>query len=85
MPMQVLASLLSRFQNQLVVDKTGLPGRYQFTLEWAAEIRVNGAPAETPGPSLSDALNQLGLRLESRKEPLDAIVVEGAEKTPTEN
>lgn len=85
MPMQVLASLLSRFQNQLVVDKTGLPGRYQFRLEWAAEIRVNGAAAETPGPSLSDALKQLGLRLESRKEPLDAVVVERAERNPSEN
>jgi uncharacterized protein (TIGR03435 family) len=85
MPMQVLASLLSRFQNQLVVDKTGLSGRYQFKLEWAAEIRLNGGAAETPGPSLSDALNQLGLKLEARKEPLDAIVVERAEKTPTDN
>ena len=47
---------------------------------------MNGAFAETPGPSLPTALEeQLGLRLESRKEPLDAIIVERAEKLPIDN
>lgn len=81
MPMATLASLLSRFERQLVVDKTGLAGRYQLTLEWATE---NGPNRD--GPSLQSALEeQLGLRLESRKEPLDAIVVDRAERIPTDN
>jgi uncharacterized protein (TIGR03435 family) len=84
-PMPVLAILLSRFERQLILDRTGLTGRYHVRLEWASEIRLNGGTAETPGPSLSDALNQLGLRLEPRKEPLDSVVVERAEKMPTDN
>lgn len=83
MPMYVLASLLSRFESQLVVDRTGLTGRYQFKLEWAVQ---NGPNPGREGPSLSSALEeQLGLRLETRREPLDVIVVERAEKMPSEN
>lgn len=81
MPMATLASSLSRFERQLVVDKTGLTGRYQLTLEWGDE---NGPNRD--GPSLQSALeDQLGLRLESRREPLDVIVVDSAERTPTAN
>jgi uncharacterized protein (TIGR03435 family) len=81
MPISVLASLLSRFEQQLVVDKTGLTGRYQIRLQWTPDDAVN-----RDGPSLREALEeQLGLRLESRREPLDVIVVNRAEKVPTDN
>ncbi|HKF68559.1 MAG TPA: TIGR03435 family protein [Vicinamibacterales bacterium] len=81
MPIAVLASLLSRFEGQLFVDKTGLTGRYQITLEWAPENDPN-----RNGPSLAEALErQLGLRMERRREPLDVIVVEKAEQIPTDN
>ena len=83
MPMYVLASLLSRFESQLIVDRTGLTGRYKFTLEWAVQ---NGPNPGREGPSLSSALEeQLGLRLETRREPLDVIVVERAEQMPADN
>jgi len=36
-------------------------------------------------PSLFDAMQKLGLKLEARKAPLDMIVVDDARKTPTEN
>ena len=39
----------------------------------------------TSSAALSDALQQVGLRLEARKAPLDVIVVDDAKKTPTEN
>ena len=82
--MPVLALLLSRFEKQLVLDRTGLSGRYQVTLEYTPEDRL-GATGDATRPSLSAALQeQLGLRLESRKEPLD-VVVERAERTPTDN
>jgi uncharacterized protein (TIGR03435 family) len=81
MPTAVLASLLSRFDRQLVVDRTGMTGRYQFTLQWTPDDAVN-----RDGPSLREALEeQLGLRLESRREPLDVLVVNRAEKVPTDN
>jgi uncharacterized protein (TIGR03435 family) len=81
MPISVLVSLLSRFEGQLFVDKTGLTGRYQIKLEWAPDSDPN-----RNGLSLSEALEeQLGLRMERRREPLDVIVVERAEKVPTDN
>jgi uncharacterized protein (TIGR03435 family) len=80
MPLRVLGELLSRFERQVVVDKTGLGGRYRLKLEWTPDDRV------APGPSLFAALEeQLGLRLESRKEPLDVIAVERADNMPTSN
>ena len=81
MPIAVLASLLSRFEGQLFVDKTGLTGRYQIKLEWVPENDPNRS-----GPSLTEALEQqLGLRTERRREPLDVIVVEKAAQIPTDN
>jgi uncharacterized protein (TIGR03435 family) len=85
MPMPVLASLLSRFERQLVIDRTGLTGGYQLKLEWAPEDLTTKGDVSA-GPSLFAALEeQLGLRLESRREPLDVIVVDQAEKTPADN
>jgi uncharacterized protein (TIGR03435 family) len=81
MPISALVSLLSRFEGELFVDRTGLTGRYRIALEWAP-----GNDANRNGPSLSEALEeQLGLRLERRREPLDVIVVEKAERVPTDN
>jgi len=81
MPMSVLVSLLSRFESQLFVDRTGLTGRYQLTLEWVPE----NDPTRS-GATLSEALEeQLGLHMERRREPLDVIVVERAERIPIEN
>lgn len=45
----------------------------------------NPAPDSTPAPSLFGAVEQLGLKLESRKAPVEFLVVDRAEKTPTEN
>jgi uncharacterized protein (TIGR03435 family) len=85
MPMSGLATLLSRFERETVVDLTGLSGAFEFKLEWTPDdgpVPPGGASA----PSLFTALQeQLGLRLESRKGPLDVLVVDHAEKVPTEN
>jgi uncharacterized protein (TIGR03435 family) len=88
-PMQTLAGFLSRFERQIVMDMTGLKGFYDVKLEWTPDLPtlVNGAPAETaPGPSLFTAVQeQLGLRLESRKGPVDVLVVDHADQIPAEN
>lgn len=98
MPMSVLASLLSRFERQIVVDMTALKGPFDINLQWTPEIlrskvapdggpvSVNGAPVDANGPSLGTALQeQLGLRLESRRGPLEVLVVDHADKVPIEN
>jgi uncharacterized protein (TIGR03435 family) len=57
MPLSLLASLLSRFENQLIVDRTGLTGRFRVKLEWM--------PDELP-TALEE---QLGLRVGVAQEP----------------
>lgn len=86
--MQVLATLLSRFERQIVIDMTGLKGSYQVKLEWTSDVN-RPIPAEIDvgtGPSIFTAVQeQLGLKLESRRGPLDVLVVDHAEKAPAEN
>jgi uncharacterized protein (TIGR03435 family) len=85
-PMQALVDHLSNAALQLgrpVLDQTGLRGNYDFTLEWTPD---NLPPGDTQAPSLFTAVQeQMGLKLESRKGPVEIIVVDSAEKTPTEN
>jgi uncharacterized protein (TIGR03435 family) len=73
-----------------VIDKTGLKGAYDFQLEYSHEgLRpFPGAPASVPGnaPSLFTAVQeQLGLKLEAAKEPVDVLVIDQINKTPTDN
>lgn len=84
MQMNKLAMLLSRMTRMPVLDKTGLTGFYQFDLRYANE--VSPAPDEAPaGPSIFTAVQGLGLKLESKKGPIDVMVIDRAEKTPSEN
>ncbi len=91
MAMPILVLLLSRFTGQPVVNMTGLDGFYEVHLEWTPEnLAASGAAESTAsvqsGPSVYTALQeQLGLKLESRKGPLDILIVDHAEKTPTVN
>jgi uncharacterized protein (TIGR03435 family) len=73
-----------------VVDQTGLTGRFDFSMEWVPEpnraLTANtDPPAELNGPTFLDAVHeQLGLKLESAKAPLQVLVVDSVER-PTEN
>jgi len=86
--MLLLAGLISRMEQVIVVDRTGLAGEFQVKLLWApGSGGVTAAPEDTAArASLFAAVQeQLGLRLESRKGPLDVLVVDRAEKTPADN
>ena len=89
MPMRLLASLLSRFEQQLVVDRTGLDGLYEVQLEWAPDTAAPLTDAAAPPPdrpSLFAAVQeQLGLRLEGRRAPLDVVVIQPASQVPEAN
>ena len=69
-----------------VVDKTGLTGRYDFDLVWAQdETQFGGevpvASADAPSPPLFTAMQEeLGLRLEATRGPVEAIVVDKVER-----
>jgi uncharacterized protein (TIGR03435 family) len=81
-----LARILGGNFQHPIVDKTGLTGRYDFTLEFALE---NLTPADVPEdlpPRIPAALqDQLGLTLEPTKVSFDQLVVDSADKVPTEN
>lgn len=76
-----------------IIDKTGLNGKYDFTLEFAGSLGVGGAfpPVLSSGekdtaPLLEDALRQqLGIELRRGKEQLDVLVVDHADRVPVEN
>jgi uncharacterized protein (TIGR03435 family) len=69
---------------QPVVDETKLSGVFNVTLTYAPD-RGTGVPIGD-GPSIFSALEeQLGLKLEPRKLPVEVLVVDHCEKTPTEN
>jgi uncharacterized protein (TIGR03435 family) len=81
MQMNKLAMLLSRMTRMPVLDKTGLDGFYQFDLRYA-----NEAVPEGENPSIFTAVQeQLGLKLESRKGPVEVLVVDRAQQIPVEN
>ena len=82
-----LAESLSRVGlDRNVVDKTGLAGSYEVHLQWASDPLAPGTvPDDQSGPSLFTAVReQLGLRLESAKGPVEVLVIDHAEK-PSEN
>ena len=84
-----LARWLSQRLDRLVIDRTTLSGRFDFQLTWtpdAGEI-VTGPggqmlpPAEVSGPSIFTAIQeQLGLKLESSKAPVEVLVIDRAER-----
>lgn len=78
------AETLSSYLDRPVKDVTGLEGLYAFTLNWVPD---NGQPADdSSGPFMAAALQeQLGLKLEAAKGPVELLVIDKAEKTPIEN
>jgi uncharacterized protein (TIGR03435 family) len=95
-----LAQALSRQLSRTVVDSTGLAGIYDFTLKWTPdeplsqmfksarggnEGTASASPSDPSGPSVFTAIQeQLGLKLQSEKAPVDVLVIEHVEK-PSEN
>jgi len=82
-----LAILMQRAMlDRPVVDKTNLTGRFDFDLEWAPdETQFGGevpvAPADAPIAPLFTALQQqLGLKLEATRGPVEALVVDTVER-----
>jgi uncharacterized protein (TIGR03435 family) len=67
-----------------VLDQTGLTGPFDFTMEYEMAPATPGAPL-LAGPSLGAALqDQLGLKLETTKAPVEVLVIDHVEQ-PTPN
>jgi uncharacterized protein (TIGR03435 family) len=70
----------AELNGRTVVDKTGLKGRYDFTLRWAPATLAENEDTD-PSPSLFSALQkQLGLRLTTKKNTVDVLLVDSVEK-----
>jgi uncharacterized protein (TIGR03435 family) len=96
--MSQFTTLLARMVNRTVVDKTGLTGNFDINLTFTPDqpakapgaasdqpIRINGVDVDPNGPSLFTALQeQLGLKLESQKGPVDVVVIDSVDH-PTED
>jgi uncharacterized protein (TIGR03435 family) len=88
----MLAQTLSDATGRKVIDKTGLAGNYDFKLDWTpAPGQMTPPPGGQPepvlpppdpnGPSIFTAVQeQLGLKLQSAKGPVEMIVIDGVEK-----
>jgi uncharacterized protein (TIGR03435 family) len=87
MSMDELAARLPAFTGRTVVNQTGWTGQFDFELQFMPEflpVGVNGS-AVASAPSLFTAVReQLGLRLDSRRGPVDVLIVDSLER-PTEN
>jgi uncharacterized protein (TIGR03435 family) len=97
-PMTSLANMLSQQLHRTVIDKTGLTGKYDLELNWTPDQgsepmfkgadgspqRADAAP-DSSGPSIFTALQeQLGLKLQSAKGPVETLVIDHVEM-PSEN
>ena len=87
--MQFAAMLQRGVLDRMVVDQTGLSGTYDFDLEWTPDENQFGGTlprsVEPTKPSLFVAMQEeLGLRLEATRGPVQALVIDRVER-PSEN
>jgi uncharacterized protein (TIGR03435 family) len=89
----MIANALAPQVGRPVIDRTGLSQSFNIDLEWVPDIVARGAngapipgtPAGGDGASIFTALQeQLGLKLESTRAPVDVLVIDRAER-PSEN
>jgi uncharacterized protein (TIGR03435 family) len=84
--MAVLADRLASQLEHPVVDKTALTGAYNLKLEWTADDRQADKGDPATGPSIFAALQeQLGLKLQTEKLPIEIVIVDHVDRTPVEN
>jgi len=95
MSMAQLADLLTKQMDRPVLDMTGLTGLFDFTVDiWGS--KKDGEPGKEASPMASAKMmlgrsllpvvqEQLGMKVEGRKVPADVLVIDHAERVPTEN
>lgn len=91
-PLATFAQSLGMFAGRIVLDRTGLTGNYDINLTWTPDQmprpagdgpppQINGVAIDPNGPSLFTAVQeQLGLKLDSQRGPVQVMVIDHAEK-----
>jgi len=83
-PLSSLAKMLTHPVGGHVIDKTGIPGRYDINISFVPDASL--APTDSSLPSIFTALQeQLGLKLVAQKIPIKMLYIDHVEKVPTEN
>ena len=85
-PVSRFTFMLTRRMDRPVLDATGLPGLYDFTIDLSG-LGFAGRPPEDPSaPSVFTTVQRdLNLKLESRKERIELLVIDSASRVPLEN
>jgi uncharacterized protein (TIGR03435 family) len=99
-PLASLVHTLSGRLSRTILDETGLTGKYDFTLQWSPDERAgpmsaaiqgggsrsdDAPPPDSSAPSIFTAIQeQLGLKLEPRKVPVEILVIDHVQ-APSEN
>jgi len=91
-PLSQFANSLGMFAGRIVLDRTGLAGNYDINLTWTPDQmprpagdgpppQINGVAVDPNGPSLFTAVQeQLGLKLDSQRGPVEMLIIDRAEK-----
>jgi uncharacterized protein (TIGR03435 family) len=87
-PMVEFVRVLSRVLGRPVIDQTGFAGVFDVALDFLPDETTPGLPAPPPGavpfsnasPSIFSVVQEMGLRLESTRGPVDVLVVDHAER-----
>jgi uncharacterized protein (TIGR03435 family) len=80
----LLARELARSLGRVVLDKTGITGRYDLTLKWTSDDATPPTAADAPPDIFTAIQEQLGLKLESTKGPVPVLVIDHV-AMPSEN
>jgi uncharacterized protein (TIGR03435 family) len=88
-----LMAMASQVLQTPVINLTGLKGRYDFSVDLSAELtpeligkrETPLMPADLVPMAASVMQKQLGLKLDSRRLPVEMLVIDHLEKTPTDN
>lgn len=94
-PVSAIAAMLAQQLGRPVIDKTEIKGNFDFSLQWTPDETQRGVgfggmeppathsqlPSDPSGPSIFTAVqDQLGLRLEAQKGPVESLVIDRIEK-----
>jgi len=91
-PVAHLVDLLANVLRAPVIDQTGLTSKYDVSIDvakYVADFRGPGAERDVPPDPIAIIMRglqeELGLKLEAKKMPIDLVIIDHAEKVPSEN
>jgi uncharacterized protein (TIGR03435 family) len=86
-PVAELARLIEQPAGRPVMDETGLTGRYDFKIHFESVRRPADAAgvASDPAPSVFNAVEDLGLKLESATHSFPTLIIDSIDREPAEN